>query len=115
MQNIIEFIKNQMVARGMTYELLATKTGMSRQNLWSVLNKRACPNLETVKKILSGMDYVLVIKKKKNCISLESVQEHFFDAAEEEQVSYEAAKRLLAVMGYDLVVTDNNAICHTNE
>lgn len=108
MQNIIEFIKNQMAARGMTYELLATKTGMSRQNLWSVLNKRACPNLETVKKILSGMDYVFMIEKKKDCISLEKLQEQFFDVAEEEQVSYEAAKKLLAVIGYDLIVVDDN-------
>lgn len=108
MQNIMGFIKNKMDERGMTYELLATKAGMSRQNLWGKLNKRACPNLETVKKILSGMDYVLAIKKTSNIVSLEKMQEQFFDAAEEEQVSYEAAKKLLAAMGYELVATDKN-------
>ena len=52
MQNIVEFIKEEMSNRGMTYDLLAEKVGTSRQNLWLKLNKNTRPNFETIKKIL---------------------------------------------------------------
>ena len=39
MQNSVEFIKEEMSNRGMTYDLLAEKAGTTRQNLWTKLNK----------------------------------------------------------------------------
>ena len=65
MQNIVEFIKEEMSNRGMTYDLLAEKVGTSRQNLWLKLNKNTRPNFETIKKILSALDYDLKVEKKK--------------------------------------------------
>ena len=57
MKNIIDFIKSEMAARGMSYEQLAVYAGMSRQNLWDKMNKRVQPNFGNVRKILSGLDY----------------------------------------------------------
>ena len=65
MQNIVEFIKEQMSNRGMTYDLLAERVGTTRQNLWTKLNKNTRPNFETVRKILAALDYDLVVEKKK--------------------------------------------------
>ena len=45
MQNIVEFIKEEMSNRGMTYDLLAERVGTTRQNLWTKLNKNTRPNL----------------------------------------------------------------------
>ena len=53
MTNIVDFIKEEMSKRGMTYDLLAEKAGMSKQNLWDKMNKRVRPNFGNVKKILS--------------------------------------------------------------
>ena len=66
MQNIVEFIKEEMSNRGMTYDLLAEKAGTTRQNLWMKLNKNTRPNFETVRKILTALDYDLVVEKKKD-------------------------------------------------
>ena len=65
MQNIVEFIKEQMSTRGMTYDLLAERVGTTRQNLWTKLNKNTRPNFETVRKILAALDYDLVVEKRK--------------------------------------------------
>ena len=65
MQNIVEFIKEEMSNRGMTYDLLAERVGTTRQNLWTKLNKNTRPNFETVRKILAALDYDLVVEKKK--------------------------------------------------
>jgi len=115
LQNITDFIKKEMEARGMTYELLASKAGMSRQNLWDKLNKRVRPSFETTKKILEGMDFVLLIKKREQAVDSKKVQEEFFEIAEEEQISYEVAERLLAVMGYELVTMVEDTETHGNE
>ena len=64
MQNIVEFIKEEMSNRGMTYDLLAEKAGTTRQNLWTKLNKNTRPNFETVRKILAALDYDLIVEKK---------------------------------------------------
>ncbi|OUQ68207.1 hypothetical protein B5E53_06995 [Eubacterium sp. An11] len=103
MQNIVEFIKNEMAARGMTYDILSEKCGMSRQNLWDKLNKRVYPNFGNVRKILAGLGYELSIEKKMD--GREPVQadtEQFFEVAELEQVSYDCIEELLAAMGYEL-------------
>ena len=55
MQNIVEFIKEEMSKRGMTYDLLAERMGTTRQNLWTKLNKNTRPNFETVRKILAAL------------------------------------------------------------
>lgn len=65
MQNIVEFIKEEMSNRGMTYDLLAERVGTTRQNLWTKLNKNTRPNFETVRKILAALDYDLVVEKRK--------------------------------------------------
>ena len=65
MQNIVEFIKEEMSNRGMTYDLLAERVGTTRQNLWTKLNKNTRPNFETVRKILAALGYDLVVEKKK--------------------------------------------------
>ena len=44
MKDIIEFIKDDMEARGITCGLLSKKFGTSRQNLWMKLNKNTRPN-----------------------------------------------------------------------
>ena len=71
MQNIVEFIKEEMSNRGMTYDLLAERVGTTRQNLWTKLNKNTRPNFETVRKILAALDYDLVVEKKKLQIFLQ--------------------------------------------
>lgn len=100
---IAEFIKQEMAARGMSYEQLAADAGMSKQNLWDKLNKRTQPNFGNVRKILAGLDYEIVIEKK--TADMEPTQadmEQFFDTAELEQVSYECIEGLLSTMGYEL-------------
>lgn len=103
MSNIVEFIKSEMVARGMTYEVLAEKSGMTRQNLWDKLNKRTQPNFGNVRRVLEGMGYELCIEKKMDGTwSAEANLEQFFEVAELEQVSYDCIKELLEAMGYVL-------------
>lgn len=105
MKNIVDFIKEEMAARGMTYDLLAEKAGMSKQNLWDKMNKRVRPNFGNVKKILEGMGYELLIEKKEDEeeSDREGMQElAFFEIAEEEQVSYDAVENLLSAVGYEL-------------
>lgn len=104
MINIVDFIKEEMSKRGMTYDLLAEKAGMSKQNLWDKMNKRVRPNFGNVKKILGGMDYELEIaKKEEKETNLDAdMKEVFFEVAEEEQVSYEVIETLLAAVGYKL-------------
>ena len=103
MQNIVEFIKKEMTDRGMTYDLLAEKVGTSRQNLWLKLNKNSRPNFETVRKILSALDYDLEIEKREGAREPgEKELQEFFASTDEEQVSYECIQRLFSVMGYSL-------------
>lgn len=105
MKNIVDFIKEEMSARGMTYDLLAEKAGMSKQNLWDKMNKRVRPNFGNVKKILEGMGYELLIEKRadEEHFGREGMQElAFFEIAEEEQVSYDAVENLLSAVGYEL-------------
>ena len=64
MPNIVDFIKKEMSARGMTYDVLAEKCGMTKQNVWDKLNKRAQPNFGNVKRILEGLGNELSIEKK---------------------------------------------------
>lgn len=110
MQNIIEFIKSEMAARGMTYDQLATYTGMTKQNLWLKMNKSVAPNFETIKKILEGLEYELVIEKKQDAGEGTENQDlkHFFESAEEEQVSYECVEKLLSAVGYELKIKTHN-------
>ena len=103
MQNIVEFIKEEMSNRGMTYDLLAEKVGTTRQNLWMRLNKNTRPNFETVRKILTALDYDLVVEKKKGAADPgEKEIAYFFASTDEEQVSYECIQALFATMGYSL-------------
>lgn len=103
MQNIVDFIKQEMSDRGMTYDLLAEKVGTSRQNLWLKLNKNTRPNFETVRKILAALDYDLVVEKMEGVKdSGEKELADFFESTDEEQVSYECIKKLFATMGYSL-------------
>lgn len=104
MKNIVDFIKEEMSARGMTYDLLAEKAGMSKQNLWDKMNKRVCPNFGNVKKILEGMGYELEIEKKEvtDYYGEGMRKRMFFEIAEEEQVSYDAVENLLSAVGYEL-------------
>lgn len=103
MQNIVEFIKEQMSTRGMTYDLLAERVGTTRQNLWTKLNKNTRPNFETVRKILAALDYDLVVEKKKGAADPgEKEIADFFASTDEEQVSYECIQALFAAMGYSL-------------
>lgn len=104
MKNIVDFIKNEMSERGMTYDLLAERAGMSKQNLWDKMNKRVCPNFGNVKKILEGLDYELEIEKKEEAdyYGDEMRKLVFFEIAEEEQVSYDAVEKLLSAVGYEL-------------
>lgn len=103
MQNIVEFIKKEMSDRAMTYDLLAEKVGTSRQNLWMKLNKNTRPNFETVRKVLTALDYDLVVEKKEGAADPGGKEiEEFFASTEEEQVSYECVQALLATMGYSL-------------
>ncbi|MCJ7861207.1 MULTISPECIES: helix-turn-helix domain-containing protein [unclassified Blautia] len=105
MQNIVEFIKEEMSNRGMTYDLLAEKVGTSRQNLWLKLNKNTRPNFETIKKILSALDYDLKVEKKEETADPgEKEFEAFLGSTYEEQVSYECVQALLATIGYALKI-----------
>lgn len=105
MQNIVEFIKEEMSNRGMTYDLLAEKVGTSRQNLWLKLNKNTRPNFETIKKILLALDYDLKVEKKEEAADPgEKEFEAFLESTYEEQVSYECVQALLATMGYALKI-----------
>lgn len=100
---ITEFIKQEMAARGMSYEQLAADAGMSKQNLWDKLNRRTQPNFGNVRKILAGLDFEIVIEKKAN--GAEPAQadlQQFFEIAELEQVSYDCIEGLLSAMGYEL-------------
>lgn len=106
MKNIVDFIKEEMSARGMTYDLLAEKAGMSKQNLWDKMNKRVCPNFGNVKKILEGLDYELTIEKKEVADYYgEGMRKLlFFETAEKEQVSYDTVENLLSAVGYELKI-----------
>lgn len=96
MQNIVEFIKEEMSNRGMTYDLLAEKAGTTRQNLWTKLNKNTRPNFETVRKILAALDYDLVVEKKKGAADPgEKEIADFFASTDEEQVSYECVQGIV--------------------
>ena len=99
MPNIVEFIKKEMSDRGMTYDILAEKCGMSKQNLWDKLNKRNQPNFGNVRRILEGLGYEISIEKK---YAVQADIEQFFEMAEMEQVSYDCIEDLLAAMGYEL-------------
>lgn len=103
MQNIIGFIKSEMAARGMTYDVLAEKCGMTKQNLWDKLNKRTQPNFGNMRRILAGLGYELSIEKKMDQSDLVQADiEQFFETAELEQVSYDCIEDLLDAMGYKL-------------
>ena len=103
MPNIVDFIKKEMSARGMTYDVLAEKCGMTKQNVWDKLNKRAQPNFGNVKRILEGLGYEIFIGKKMDAgDSVQADIEQFFEVAELEQVSYDCIEDLLAAMGYEL-------------
>ena len=101
MPNIVEFIKKEMSDRGMTYDILAEKCGMSKQNLWDKLNKRNQPNFGNVRRILEGLGYEISIEKK---YAVQADIEQFFEMAEMEQVSYDCIEDLLAAMGYELKI-----------
>lgn len=106
MKDIIEFIKEEMSARGMTYDLLGKKAGMTKQNMWLKLNGNSRPNFETVVKILSALDYELTIEKKEGEQAPEKEEiQKFFESAEEEQVGYDCVEKLLAATGYQLTAT----------
>ncbi len=103
MPNIVEFIKKEMSDRGMTYDILAEKCGMSKQNLWDKLNKRTQPNFGNVRRILGGLGYEISIGKKMDVGDpVQEDIEQFFEVAELEQVSYDCIEDLLAAMGYEL-------------
>ena len=103
MKNIIDFIKSEMAARGMSYEQLAVYAGMSRQNLWDKMNKRVQPNFGNVRKILSGLDYEISIEK--SCSEPDAAAwEEFIDIAEQEQVSYSCIEKLVSAIGYGLKI-----------
>lgn len=100
---ITEFIKQEMAARGMSYEQLAADAGMSKQNLWDKLNKRTQPNFGNVRKILAGLDYEIAIEKKADGVEPAQMDlGQFFEIAEIEQVSYECIVGLLSAIGYEL-------------
>lgn len=103
MPNIVEFIKKEMSDRGMAYDILAEKCGMSKQNLWDKLNKRTQPNFGNVRRILEGLGYEISIGKKMDAGDpVQADIEQFFEVAELEQVSYDCIEDLLAAMGYEL-------------
>lgn len=103
MPNIAEFIKKEMSDRGMTYDVLAEKCGMSKQNLWDKLNKRTQPNFGNVRRILEGLGYEISIGKKMDAADpVQDDIEQFFEVAELEQVSYDCIEDLLGAMGYEL-------------
>ncbi|MCD7866819.1 MAG: helix-turn-helix domain-containing protein [Clostridiales bacterium] len=105
--NITEFIKTKMDEQGITYEQLAAEAGVgSRQNLWDKLNRREQPNFGTVKKILAGLGYDIVIQKDPE--ATEDVGDRnlarFFQVANEEQVSFDCVEKLLGTMGYEIIL-----------
>lgn len=103
--NIIDFIKEEMSKREMSYDLLGALSGMTRQNLWDKLNKRTSPNFGNVRKILAGLDMEISIEARKD--GGEPVQadlETFFEIAELEQVSYDCIEALLSAMGYEVKI-----------
>lgn len=106
MKNIIEFIKEDMASKGMTYGKLAAYAGMTKSNLWDKINKRVYPNFGNVKKILKGLGYNLIIEEMEDC--KETDQNKFFEIAEEEQVSYECVESLLMAIGYELRLKSQN-------
>lgn len=107
MQNITEFIKKIMEERGMTYELLASLSGMSKQNVWDKLNKRACPNFENVKKMLTGMGFEIAVKQKEKLTPFPEMTVNFFCAVEDEQISYEIVEKILDALGYELTIRED--------
>ena len=91
----------------MSYEQLASYIGVTRQNLWDKLNKRAQPNFGNVRKILEGLDYDIVIVKK--TVDSADRGREFMERIGEEQISYEAVEELLSPLGYELkLVTHKN-------
>ena len=105
--DIKEFIKQEMQVREMSYEQLASYIGVTRQNLWDTLNKRAQPNFGNVRKILEGLDYDIVIVKK--TVDSADRGREFMERIGEEQISYEAVEELLSPLGYELkLVTHKN-------
>lgn len=105
--DIKEFIKQEMQVREMSYEQLASYIGVTRQNLWDKLNKRAQPNFGNVRKILEGLDYDIVIVKK--TVDSANRGREFMERIGEEQISYEAVEELLSPLGYELkLVTHKN-------
>lgn len=105
--DIKEFIKQEMQVREMSYEQLASYIGVTRQNLWDKLNKRAQPNFGNVRKILEGLDYDIVIVKK--TVDSADRGREFMERIGEEQISYEAVEELLSPLGYELkLVTHKN-------
>ena len=106
MKDIIEFIKDEMEARGITYGLLSKKYGTPRQNLWMKLNKNTRPNFETVVKILKVLDYDITIEKIKEIpVSEQELTQKFLESAEEEQVGFDCVEKMLAATGYALKIT----------
>ena len=68
-----------------------------------LLNKNTRPNFETVRKILTALDYDLVVEKKKGAADPgEKEIADFFASTDEEQVSYECVQALFSTMGYSL-------------
>lgn len=105
--DIKEFIKQEMQVREMSYEQLASYIGVTRQNLWDKLNKRAQPNFGNVRKILEGLDYDIVLVKK--TVDSADRGREFMERIGEEQISYEAVEELLSPLGYELkLVTHKN-------
>lgn len=105
--DIKEFIKQEMQVREMSYEQLASYIGVTRQNLWDKLNKRAQPNFGNVRKILEGLDYDIVLVKK--TVDSADRGREFMERIGEEQISYEAVEELLFPLGYELkLVTHKN-------
>ncbi len=108
MQNIVDFIKKEMSARGMTYDQLAQYMGATRQNMWIKLNVVHCPNFETVKKMLAALEIEPDVQRKGGSGPEGLDKEALFGCLEEEQVSYEVFERILDALGYEVVLKNSS-------
>lgn len=104
MLNVVQEIKEYMQENKISCEEMAKRIGWCRQNVWDKLNKRAEPNLDSVKRMaesIGGTFYISNIETSCD-VTKNGDATQVFEAVENEQISYSVVEKILNSVGYSL-------------
>lgn len=100
--NIINTIQGWREEEGLSYEELASRLGWSRQHLWRMLNMGTSPNFESVRKIAEALGHKMTILPLEDAPEEPDLTE-LYEAAEDQQVSFEVIRGIYRTAGYELI------------